>query len=254
MTHCLFVAWRSGDPSRSNWGPVGVLERLPTGGYRFAYTNGAKTLAGFHSFPGMHDLDTVYESNDLFPMFANRMLNASRPEYRPSLVWSGFDPDNPPDPIQLLGVTEGLRQTDSLEVFPCPARDSDGGFVAKFFLHGLRHSEPAAIARVDKLVAGEGLLIVPEDDNQYDRFAVAVWTEETGAYRIGYVPRYLARDIRSLDMACGPNSAALQVERLNRGAPLQQRVLCRMSACWPPNFHPCAGPEFQTIVSGAICR
>lgn len=247
MTTRLFVAWRSGEPSHSTWGPVGILERTLNGGYRFTYTKGARNLEGFHPFPGMSRLDAVYESEDLFPMFANRLLNQSRPEYRPSLAWSGFDPDNPPDPIQLLGVTEGRRQTDSLEVFLCPEPDSEGCFVAKFFLHGLRHASPEAIVRVELLQRGEELQIVPEAKNQHDRYAVAVWTNGVEEHRIGYVPRYLARDIRSLHEWCDPDFAKLRVERVNHGAPLQQRVLCRMNACWPQNFRPCSGEEFQPI-------
>lgn len=254
MSNRLYVAWRSGDPSQPNWGPVGLLERTPSGGYRFVYTKGAQTLSGFHPFPGMVELGAVYESDDLFPMFANRLLNRSRPEYRPSLIWSGFDPNNPPDPIQLLGVTEGRRQTDSLEVFPCPVPDTFGCFVAKFFVHGLRHAEPAAIARAGLLVPGEQLQIVPERDNQHDRFAVAVWTNGAGEYRIGYVPRYLARDIRTLRSMCGEGFATLAVERVNHGAPLQQRVLCRMNACWPEGFRPCNGAEFQPIAGGVYSR
>ncbi len=249
MTSNLFVAWRSGNPSESTWGPVGVLERTPSGGYRFTYTHGAQSLAGFHAFPGMSRFDEVYESDELFPMFANRLLNQSRPEYRPSLVWSGFDPDNPPDPIQLLGVTEGRRQTDSLEVFLCPQPDSDGCFVAKFFLHGLRHARPEAIARVNQLQPDEELRIVPEPDNQYDRYAVAVWTNGAEEYRIGYVPRYLARDIRRLHEYCDPEFLSLRVQRVNPSAPLQQRVLCRMNACWPDGFQPCSGREFRPIGS-----
>lgn len=253
MNNRLYVAWRSADPapSQSSWRPIGILERTPSGGYRFVYTRGAQ-WPGFYPFPGMTDLSAVYESDELFPMFSNRLLNKSRPEYRAALAWSGFDPDRPPDPIQLLGVTEGRRQTDSLELFPCPEPDSEGCFVAKFFLHGLRHSSPEAIARVGRLQPDEELRIVPEDENQFDRFAVAVWTEGIGEHRIGYVPRYLARDVRQLYRECGPDSAVLRVERVNPGAPLQQRVLCRMNACWPAGFRPCAGDEFQPIVAGVI--
>jgi len=197
----------------------------------------------------MSHFDAVYESDELFPMFANRLLNQSRPEYLPSLMWSGFDPDNPPDPIQLLGVTEGRRQTDSLEVFLCPQPDSEGCFVAKFFLHGLRHASPEAIARVTQLQPDEELRIVPEPYNQFDRHAVAVWTDRVEEHQIGYVPRYLARDIRILLEHCDPESVTLRVQRINPGAPLQQRVLCRMNACWPDGFQPCSGREYQPIGS-----
>ena len=262
MTSRLFIAWRSEGTSgtaagsgRVGWAPVGLLERTSAGGYRFAYTRGAQGLPGFHPFPGMADLRAVYESDDLFPIFANRLMNERRPEYKPSLVWSGFDPDNPPDPIALLGVTEGLQQTDSLEVFPCPTPDSHGCFVNKFFIHGVRYVPPAAIERINRLQVGEPLVMMFDDFNRHDSQAVAVRTDDTeGRLMIGYVPRYLAYDVRLLCSTCHPEFIELRVERINPSAPLQQRVLCRMNACWPEGFDPCGGEDFQPIVSGAFAK
>ena len=136
MTTALFVAWRGGQPHRG-WGPVGRLEH-DGGVYRFCYTQGARTLRGFQPFPQMGDLEQVYESEELFPLFANRLLSPNRPEYEAYLRWGGFEPGTQPDPIAILGVTEGKRETDSIEVFPCPAPDADGCYLNKFFLHGLR--------------------------------------------------------------------------------------------------------------------
>lgn len=262
MTSRLFIAWRSEGtgggatvPGRVGWAPVGLLERTAGGGYRFAYTRGAQGLPGFQPFPGMPDLRAVYESADLFPIFANRLMNERRPEYKPSLVWSGFDPDNPPDPIALLGVTEGLRQTDSLEVFPCPSPDSQGCFVNKFFLHGVRYVPPAAIERINRLRTGEPLVMMFDDFNRHDPNAVAVRTDDAeGRAMIGYVPRYLAYDVRLLCSNCHPDFIELRVERVNPSAPLQQRVLCRMNSCWPEGFDPCGGEDFQPIVNGAFAK
>src|SRR5437773_9230655 len=110
MSQALFVATRTGTPEQSAWAPVGCLERID-GLYRFVYTRGATTLADFQPFPGMPDLRAVYQSEALFPIFANRLLSKSRPEYEAYLAWGGFDPNHPPDPLAILGVTEGIRQT-----------------------------------------------------------------------------------------------------------------------------------------------
>jgi hypothetical protein len=118
-----FVAWRP-STTHSGWRPVGRLQH-DGGLYRFWYTSGARK-PGFRPFPGMDSLQQVYESEELFPLFANRLLSESRPEYEEYLRWSGFDPSSPPDPIIVLGVTEGIRQTDAVEVFPCPMPDTDG--------------------------------------------------------------------------------------------------------------------------------
>ena len=73
-----------------------------------------------------------------FPLFKNRLLPKSRPEHRVCLEWSGFDPDDPPEPLMLLGRTEGRKQTDSVEIFPQPIPDGRGCYVNCFFAHGVR--------------------------------------------------------------------------------------------------------------------
>lgn len=247
MTQSLFVAWRTPEPSHGRWEPVGRLDG-DAAGYRFQYTRGAQRLEGFAPFPGMPDLEAVYESDEPFPLFANRLLAPSRPEYEAFLAWGGFDPNNPPDPIAVLGVTGGRRATDSLEVFPCPQPDADGCYVNKFFLHGVRWMPSPALDRIHRLAPEEPLGLMLDISNRYDPDAVAVRTcDEQDRFLIGYVPRYLARDVREICFSCDPDVISVTVERVNADAPLQQRVLCRMNSCWPKGFRPCAGEQFQPI-------
>lgn len=243
----VFVAWRAGGPDNGSWDPVGRLDHGPNG-FRFVYTRGAKKLKGFGHLTGMPDLNAVYESDELFPLFKNRLLEESRSEYQNFLKWGGFDPDNPPDPLAILSVTEGLRQTDSLEVFPCPAPDAAGCFLTKFFLHGIRWMSSAAQEEILRLNPGQKLILMLEVGNEHDANAVSLRTDGLGQrLMIGYVPRCLAREVRALCQQCHPEFLEVAVERVNPNAPLQQRLLCRMSSCWPEGFEPCAGEEFQPI-------
>ena len=206
-------------------------------------------MDGFAPFPGMPHLGAVYESEELFPLFANRLLARSRPEYDAFLSWGDFDRDNPPDPIAVLSVTEGRRATDSLEVFPCPHPDATGRYINKFFLHGMRWMQADAIERIGQLRPQEKLHWKPDPSNAYDPHAVAVFASDAhDEVKIGYVPRYLACDAQKLIDGCGTNSGMLTVERINPDAPLQQRVLCKLNTCWPDDFRPCSGDEFQPIV------
>jgi hypothetical protein len=241
----LFVAYRSGDDNRAGWGPVGMLAH-DRGLYRFCYTQGAKTLSGFRPFPLMGKLDVVYEAEELFPVFANRLLSESRPEYEAYLRWGGFDAGQQPDPIAILGVTGGVRQTDSIELFPCPIPTEPGCYRNKFFLHGIRWMPPATLDRINRLKPDERLHLMLDPCNAYDFHAVALRTEEERML-IGYAPRYLAYDIRELLYHCCPDNIELKVDRLNLDAPTQQRVLCRLTTCWPEGFKPCRGEEFQPI-------
>jgi hypothetical protein len=247
--NALLVASRTGGPEKGGWGPVGRLEH-DDGVYRFVYTLGAQTLEGFRPFHGMEDLSRIYESDDLFPVFKNRLLPESRPEYEAYLRWSGFDPNNPPDPISILGVTEGIRQTDSIELFPCPTPDAHGCYLNKFFLHGLRWMPEASRQRINALREGEKLFLMGDFCNQADPCAVSLRTDDADRFLIGYVPRYLARDVWKLVGQCDPDFMEVFVHRVNLDAPLQQRLLCRMHACWPDGFEPCADEEFHPIPSG----
>lgn len=248
--NALFVAWRP-DKATSGWRPVGRLVH-DEGLYRFCYTQGARQ-SDFRPFSGMDDLEQVYESEELFPLFANRLLPKSRPEYDAYLRWSGFDPDNPPEPIVVLGVTEGIRQTDAVEVFPCPSPDADGCYINKFFLHGLRWVGASALDRINQLEPGDQLSLETENTNESDPHAVKVFTADPKT-AIGYVPRYLARDVRHLLERCEVEFLELSVDRVNRDAPTQNRLLCRLNACWPEGFEPCSGSEFLPIPKGVPAR
>jgi len=201
----------------------------------------------------MESFNEVYESEELFPLFANRLLSQSRPEYEAYLRWSGFDPSNPPDPIVVLGVTEGIRQTDAIEGFPCPTQDVDGCYLNKFFLHGIRWMGPATINRIDELQDNEPLKLMLDFQNDHDPHAVAVRSDAV-RMQLGYVPRYLAADVYNLAQQCHPDFIKLYVHRVNRDAPLQNRVLCRMHACWPTGFEPCSGEDFAPIPASVQSR
>lgn len=250
MNTTVFIAWRGGSAERGEWSPVARLDHSQ-GEYRFVYTQGARTLTGFHPFPGMAELGVVYRSRALFPMLTNRLLSRSRPEYQAWLTWSGFDPRSPPDPLAILGVTEGIRQTDALEVFPQPIADAEGHYASHFFVHGLRHACDRALARLAELRANAVLGVELEDDNAHDSHAVAVLDDGTERLHLGYVPRYLARDVRALVAHNGIETIDMRVARVNHGAPLQMRLLCTLRTPWPRGFAPCAGAEFQPLVAAA---
>jgi hypothetical protein len=246
----LFVAWRPAAP-HEGWRPVGRLEH-ENGIYRFFYTEGARK-PGFRPFAQMDRLESVYESDELFPLFANRLLSRSRPEYEAYLRWSGFDIANPPDPIVILGVTEGIRQTDAIEVFPCPEPDGAGCYFNRFFLHGIRWLPDYSVDRINRLDVDEPLHLMLDVQNEHDAHAVAVRTEVDRTL-IGYIPRYLARDVAQLLFGCDGGFVELFPERINRDAPLQNRVLCRMHACWPAEFQPCEGEDFEPIPASVSSR
>ncbi|WLE95155.1 MAG: hypothetical protein QTN59_10670 [Candidatus Electrothrix communis] len=118
----LFIAWQ--DPETRLWYTVGRLTR-EDGVYRFVYTQGAEATPRFNCLGRMTDLNAEYFSEDLFPLFRNRLLYASRPEYPDYVRWLDMENENN-DPLLLLGRSGGKRATDSLCVFPEPEPDAQG--------------------------------------------------------------------------------------------------------------------------------
>lgn len=245
----LFLAWQ--DPESRSWFPVGRLSNV-NGIYRFVYTHGAREAqekCSFHPLESFDSLEEAYESDELFPLFSNRIPRPTRPDYGSFIKWLNVPADQD-DPIALLARSGGKRQTDYFEVFPCPERDEKGEYHIHFFVHGVRHI-PNAGQRIEKLVPGEQLLMLPDVQNTRDPDAVLLRTSDSfegDCYLVGFCPRYLAGDISCLIRRKAP-LPTVAVERVNPPpAPLQFRLLCNMTACWPNGeFEPFSGKEYQPL-------
>ncbi len=249
----LFLAWQ--DPQARRWLPVGRLTQN-AGHFEFAYTKGARLATDeshFQPLTQFPDVNTVYVADELFPLFSNRVPPSSRPDYSQYLEWLNF-PTDPNDPIALLARSGGRRATDALEVFPCPEKDKDGLYHIHFFVHGIRHLPEPSINRILALQEGEQLLLAYDFQNPHDPHALMLRTHESNEsitsdrYFVGYCPRYLLGDALELISTCGAETVTVSVERLNPPpAPLQLRLLCNLTACWPEGFQPFTDEMYQPI-------
>lgn len=237
MPRPLFVAWQ--DPARRKWIPVGRLW-VNQDLYWFAYTQGALASTGFVPFGGMSDLNKLYLSKELFPVFLNRIMSKGRPEYSNYLGWLNLADD---EPIAMLGRTGGERETDSIILFPEPQRGVSGELSLHFFSHGLRYLDAHSMSRVSQLVPGEQLLLNPEPSNPEDPFAIRLMTSD--GIHVGYCPRYLCEDIHSLIRRLGFAKIQVGVVRLNSDAPIQFRLLCQLWSPWPEDFQMFSGENYQ---------
>ena len=252
----LFLAWQ--DPTRRRWYPIGRLTSTAGELYTFAYTKGAEEArqgAGFQPLASFPELSTAYVSEQLFPLFANRLLTQARPEYQEYLEWLSV-PASERDPVAILARSGGRKVTDSLEVFPCPERNANGDYYIHFLLHGLSHTPETSVERASRLNLGEQLLVMRDFQNPKDPDALALRTAETverDIYIVGYIPRYLRGDILKLiQLKAMPQ---IFVERVNPSpAPVQFRVLCRAIMPWPEGFEPFSGSEYEPLVPEAAAR
>ncbi|MBD2314879.1 HIRAN domain-containing protein [Desertifilum sp. FACHB-1129] len=237
----LFLAWQH--PDSRAWFPIG---RLTYDGelYRFGYIQGVLTAqkrANFQPLWSFPRLDEVYESPHLFSLFANRLLRQSRPDYPDFVQWLNIA-QHEDDPIALLARSGGKRATDTLEVFPLPQPDPQGHYHIHFFAHGLSHLPPETQNRIHQLQPQEQLSIIHESQNPYDSNALLLCTSDR--YQVGYFPRYYAKDLVNLR-----DDLTVLVERVNPSpTPLQFRLLCNLTACWPENFQPFSDGDYQPLV------
>ncbi|MEM7555751.1 MAG: HIRAN domain-containing protein [Cyanobacteria bacterium P01_A01_bin.84] len=241
----LFLAWQ--DPNSRTWYPIG---RLTYDGeeYKFVYLKGAVeardkcSFNGLYSFPEFH---CVYKSTIVFPLFSNRVMPRSRPDYKNYIERLNI-PENEDEPIDILARSGGKKATDTLEVFPCPTKNENGLYEIKFFARGLRYFPSCSVERILKFEPDELLYISHELQNPYDSKALMLCTEDH--HCVGYCPRYLNNDFIVL-MEENPNHVKVQVERVNPApTPLQLRLMCNLTAECQSGFSPFSSKEYQPIV------
>lgn len=268
-----FLAWRA--PSSRRWYPVGRLESDAgpagdgrgaraadagtagaAGSYRFTYTQGARQAerdAGFAALASFPEFDARYTSATLFPLFANRLLPKSRPEYPSYFEWLAVS-EAQNDPLALLARSGGQRQTDEFELYASPEPDAHGEVRLHCFVHGVRYFA-AAQEQLDRLHPGDELLLAHDFQNSFDPNAIIVRTSRPGpgeTVSLGFLPRYVAPEVHALRHALGASNASRDlravVERVNPpSAPLALRLLCRVTAPWPAGYRPFADDAHQPL-------
>ena len=214
-------------------------------GQELPNTGGAKRAQSEARFPLLLEfpnLEQVYTSTELFPLFRNRVMNPARPDLADYL--RGLDLPAAANPIEILAVSGGRRVTDSYEVFPKIEKNADGGFACRFFLHGWRHINPQAQRRIDRLNRGDPLYVTLELTNSATGLAVQIQTRDY--HMIGWAPHYLVHDLTRA-MVDVPNYSA-RVVRLNPlPPPSRQRVLIEMQGRWG-DHQPMSDEDFQPLV------
>lgn len=232
MMSTLFVAWQQ--PYSREWIPVAKLE-FNGSTYSFSYTQGIFRARNFSLFSGLQEIDAVYESPRLFPLFSNRLISKSRPEFKEYLRWLGLS-DMKNDPMAILALTGGIRGTDSIELFQPPVVSEKGEYKLEFFARSLSHLPGAAIERISGLQKDERIYLMPDPQNDFDAKAVAMRTGTPSTF-LGYCPKYYAQDLGAL-LAHPECELTVKVKCINLDAPSNMRLLCSVTANVPNVFSP----------------
>lgn len=243
----LFLAWQA--PDFRHWFPVGRLDADPEHAkFIFRYTQGALEAKerGFHPMPSFPMLYKSYQSDELFPMFKNRVLGSQRKDFGEYLRTLALEHD---DPIEILSITGGERQTDSFEVFPKINKQPDGSFHCRFFLHGLRYMSNPAQKRAMVLREGEELGVSIELTNPKTGIAIQLTSQDYEF--VGWTPRYLVNDLlKTLADVSMIKATVVQVNPSD--VPVNRRVLVEFQGHLPANVQPMAGDQFQPIASAEL--
>lgn len=217
----LYVAWQN-ELSRE-WVPVAKLSRVDNG-YQLRYTKGAGRAIGFSGLGRMAALDKVYFSPELFPFFANRIISKSRPEFQSYKRWLGLEEQPTDDPLAILGVTGGLRATDSLELIPEP-NVKGSTLTLDFFSRGLRHLLPADFSGL--IAEGAQAYLMLDVQNQFDGSAVVLRSDDPKSL-LGYLPRYFSKAVAN-EIQRNPDGVKVVLRRINKDAPLDMRLLFQLT-------------------------
>jgi len=242
----LFVAWQQ--PVSREWIPVAKLEHTD-GKFYFSYTRGVFRAKNFLPFSRMHQLDAVYESTSIFPLFANRLISKSRPEYSDFMRWLGLS-NTEDDILSMLALTGGIRGTDSIELFQPPAISELGEYQVEFFARSLSHLPKEAIASISKLSPGEKLFLMKDCQNRFDDLAIAIRTDDPPSF-IGFCPKYYTSDLGTL-LSFTESNLQARVKCVNPDAPLNMRLLCTVTGFAPKNFSSLAEAEDFKKIEGSI--
>ena len=215
----LYIEWK--EPASNTWITVGRLSHSE-GYYTFQYTSGASRTTSFTPFGIMTSLDGIYDSEELFPLFANRLLNKSRPEYRTLLEWLNLDESA--DSLDILSVSQGLRGTDSLRLFSLPEK-TELGFECDFFVSGISHLSDQSVERIKSLSTGDQLYLMDDAQNEF-KDSLTLRTSEPKALA-GYCPGFMSAHLKKL-LSEDSGSSTISVIRVNVEAPSPYRLLCNL--------------------------
>jgi hypothetical protein len=226
----LYVAWQN--QATRAWHTVARLSRTPTG-YELVFTRGATNLLTVPSGLFRMDVRKRYSSDQLFPLFKNRLPSRSRADFPKIAHWLNVMGSE--DEFDLLSKFGLIPGTDSLLVYPEPDVIS-GTYGLEFFVHGIRHMHKEALELCSALKVGERLLPLLDVQNPVDPNAVAIRCVDPPVL-IGYVPTFYSTDFRQL--LSQPKLAAkarLTLVRFNDDAPNQLKLLCRFACAVPQGF------------------
>ena len=248
----LVVTWQH--PADRNIEPVGFLD-YDGQCYRFGYIRHALSVKDFRPLLGFRDLHRAYSSEDLFPLFAQRVMDPRRPDYQRYVERLGLDEEA--SPWEQITRSQGRRQGDTIQLLPQPTTDGET-LTCLFLVNGVRHvpDEPLVLdgrpievtreqveAALSRLRPGDALQLVREPANKHNPLALLVMAP--AATPVGWVPNLMVEDMHKLIARA---DVSVTAEHINGpDAPWHLRLLARLTARGAGDFRFFTGEEWDLL-------
>ncbi len=240
----LFLIWKA-DDDRGQSLPVGCLH-LEGDLFVFRYIRGvhAAEKFGFAPLVEFPDLKGRYQSETIFPLFANRLMSPRRADYSRLLRTLQLDHEESKlFQLEVLGRSGGRKATDRFRMFLEP-KFSQGTALLRCFVAGQSREQFAHAAdNWTALPSGTELQLARDPENKFSNAAVLVLHANR---RLGYVPEHYARELVAPGLL---QNRAVQCRLLlvNNDTPPQDKVLIEITVAGPFTPRPYSTGDFAFL-------
>lgn len=192
----IYLVWK--DVKTRKQYIIGQLSK--NGQFEFSYGFEVKEAIknGFKLLISFEELDKVYKSDILFPVFASRLPDSKRRGIEKILSKYGLDEYND---YKLLKRSGAKLPIDNLEFIDpiLNLEENDKNIKRIFYLAGPRHyigCNGQDCAKSANLTVNEELKLELEPENKFDSNAIKVLNSNN--IHIGYIPRYYCESVINL--------------------------------------------------------
>ncbi|TSB47690.1 HIRAN domain-containing protein [Alkalicoccobacillus porphyridii] len=203
MSNLLWLIWQNKE-SRYKY-HVGNLY-YKSNGYYFEYNKDGHSRNvfeamdnGFLPLANFPTLGKAYYSPTLFPAFTKRLPNKRRPDYNELL--EKFGVDTKASDMELLRITKGKTNMDSMELIMPITVDPSGSFNLTFHIEGWRYYNGSKVW--SDLEKDQTVHLILEPYNEHDDFAVSIHSKS--GEKLGYAPavysEFITKNINRLNQS-----------------------------------------------------
>jgi len=248
----LVVTWQH--PVDRNIEPVGFLD-YDGQHYMFGYIRHVLSVKDFRPLLGFRDLYRAYSSEELFPLFAQRVMDPRRPDYQRYVERLGLDEEA--SPWEQITRSQGRRQGDTIQLLPQPTTDGET-LTYVFLVNGVRHVPDGPLvldgrqvevtreqveAALDGVRPGDALRLAQEPGNKANPLALMVMAP--AAVPVGWVPNLMVEDMHRLMALADVSVTAAHVN--GPDAPWHLRLLVRLVAHGAGDFRFFTGEQWDLL-------